>query len=916
MYLMGFRGLTRAAALLAAVGLAGVSCTARRSSSTTSPVQDLAARDADPNLPEWMWTYARLTNGMSLPTTVPTADEPPLDALDYYGRARAAMLEGSRFTALQHLERAKELDPSSAEVQRLYALAVLEAEGGDAGLAKAGAALARAAELDPQDIENWLRLGRIEVARDRKLQALHAAEMAVLTKEYEEDPLRAAVADLQLARMLTANGFDRAAIERYDLVLEKLPALGRLAQENAEMALLSQRPEVLYVEIAAVYERRGQYRDAARILAKAAALDNDSFETHARYIRALAKAGESEKAMSLAGELVTRHKGNTESMALLTEVYRLAGREEEIVQELRRLLQIRPDDGAVRLALVDALRQGGKVQEAEGVLQDAITRLIQMGKETGESTSRVRMAGLLQKLVDSRVSRGDSIGAARSVIFAGAEIVRAGSATSGKDWPDLIRLTRDLTEAGNLKRVSLRDLLALELQGEEAAVRDFLASRVAHDFSRSNQGMRLTYAASERLVPALLACVDETLLATTLTSVRRSERLEELRTRAGRLGGRALLLAVEGRIMLAGGRHGEAAKTLADAVAGGVTDVQTQLYLLTAVARAGAPQLIEQIYARLAIEYPFDPTVQEGYIEMLAAGQRWNEAEQALGVWAIRDSNRWEPLLAQSKLLLLRGQRARAESIVLQLLERVPDQRAVIQAVVEMYQLSGRGAQAETKLAAVVDSKPRSLAALAQYAALAAANGRSADAERAIMQAKAACAGSSDLLYQIAAICQLAGLDAAAVPVLQEGLKADPTDISVANDYAYIKAEMPDVTRDELTECERLAQMVVEKEPETASYIDTLGWVKYRQGNFKEAVELLKKASTLAGGSDPTLLDHLGDAYFRLGNLPEAAATWKRAYEAFGSETEGVASTLKLKLQSKIRTLDAGGEPTVAPVAK
>lgn len=65
---------------------------------------------------------------------------------------------------------------------------------------------------------------------------------------------------------------------------------------------------------------------------------------------------------------------------------------------------------------------------------------------------------------------------------------------------------------------------------------------------------------------------------------------------------------------------------------------------------------------------------------------------------------------------------------------------------------------------------------------------------------------------------------------------------------------------------------------ENAAYLDSLGWVLFKQKKYKEALEPLKKASLDEDeGSHLEIWDHLGDCYMALGQKKDAIASWERA---------------------------------------
>ena len=83
-----------------------------------------------------------------------------------------------------------------------------------------------------------------------------------------------------------------------------------------------------------------------------------------------------------------------------------------------------------------------------------------------------------------------------------------------------------------------------------------------------------------------------------------------------------------------------------------------------------------------------------------------------------------------------------------------------------------------------------------------------------------------------------------------------------------------------LEEAYKLIQRAVELKPNSGAYLDSLGWVYYRQGKLQEAERTLVRAVDLTG-PDPTVHDHLGDVYMKLGKTREAIAQWNASMKGF-----------------------------------
>ncbi len=78
---------------------------------------------------------------------------------------------------------------------------------------------------------------------------------------------------------------------------------------------------------------------------------------------------------------------------------------------------------------------------------------------------------------------------------------------------------------------------------------------------------------------------------------------------------------------------------------------------------------------------------------------------------------------------------------------------------------------------------------------------------------------------------------------------------------------------------DKAASMILEayeKEPNDGVIIDSLGWVYFKTGDYKNAIVYLEKASEL-NPQNAVISDHLGDAYWLGGRKNEAIFQWKRA---------------------------------------
>ena len=83
-----------------------------------------------------------------------------------------------------------------------------------------------------------------------------------------------------------------------------------------------------------------------------------------------------------------------------------------------------------------------------------------------------------------------------------------------------------------------------------------------------------------------------------------------------------------------------------------------------------------------------------------------------------------------------------------------------------------------------------------------------------------------------------------------------------------------------LDEAHELIQKALDLDPQNGAYLDSMGWVYYRQGKLEQAEQLLTQAIDKVG-DDPTVHDHLGDVYYKLGKTREAVAQWTASVKEF-----------------------------------
>jgi len=146
--------------------------------------------------------------------------------------------------------------------------------------------------------------------------------------------------------------------------------------------------------------------------------------------------------------------------------------------------------------------------------------------------------------------------------------------------------------------------------------------------------------------------------------------------------------------------------------------------------------------------------------------------------------------------------------------------------------------------------------------------------------------------YLLGVVYDEQGKDALALSMWQANLRVNPQDADSNNATAYYYAERGT----NLEEALELVEKALAAEPENGAYLDTLGWVYYKMGDLKSAVDALTKAVEKSG--DAVILDHLGDALLASGDASGAMAAWKRALSSKPKARDRANIEEKIKVNS------------------
>ncbi len=103
-------------------------------------------------------------------------------------------------------------------------------------------------------------------------------------------------------------------------------------------------------------------------------------------------------------------------------------------------------------------------------------------------------------------------------------------------------------------------------------------------------------------------------------------------------------------------------------------------------------------------------------------------------------------------------------------------------------------------------------------------------------------------------------------------LNVNPKNAAALNYYGYMLADRGL----RLDEAREMIQRALDQEPYSGAYLDSLGWVYYKQNKLTEAETALRKAVERES-HDPTIRSHLGDVYAKQGRMEQATIEWEKS---------------------------------------
>ena len=125
----------------------------------------------------------------------------------------------------------------------------------------------------------------------------------------------------------------------------------------------------------------------------------------------------------------------------------------------------------------------------------------------------------------------------------------------------------------------------------------------------------------------------------------------------------------------------------------------------------------------------------------------------------------------------------------------------------------------------------------------------------------------------------------------EKALKLNPQNLGVLNNYSYYLS----IKNENLDKAERMSGITVKAEPTNATFLDTYGWVLFKQGAFTMAKIYIENAVKYTEDKPSAeVMEHYGDVLYKTGETDKALEQWNQAKE-LGGDSKTLIKKIKTK---------------------
>jgi uncharacterized protein (TIGR02996 family) len=596
--------------------------------------------------------------------------------------------------------------------------------------------------------------------------------------------------------------------------------------------------------------------------------------------------GEEARAIDIIERALRDVPDSADLRVVLAQLFVDTGDKARAETEIKRLIELQPSDIQHRRRLVGFYAGDGRAAEAEAVLRELIEQqpesvenklalVTYLANQHNFDTAEAELKALLERSPDD-----------------GPLQLAAGQFYEGRNLPDdAERLYSAAIDRYGVEPSGLSArtrLAALQMRLNRGTEARSLIDTVLEENPRDNDALvlRATFALSEgRALDAItdLRSVlrdqpDSAPLLRTLAYAHSQNNEPDLARENFRRAIEADPANIQVRLEYADylNRRGEndEARPLLDAILlaepQNIGALEVQFRVLGALGDAtGAAEVAESLIAArpdAAVGYYLQGLAQESARDMTGALASYERALE-------KEPRGAEPLGALSRVLVTTDRRDEARARLETLVATYPDHAVALNLLAEI-SLADNAFDRSLELAdrAIgVDTRwwlPYRTKALAHLS-----KGAAEEAKRAYIDGLAASGNAPALGMDLAALYEREQQPDRAIEVYERLHSANPAAEALTNNLAMLLVTY----RDDGDSHERANELVRDfRNSDNPAYLNTYGWVRYRQGQHGEAVSYLRRAST-AAPNNALMHYHLGMALLASGEAEQARAELERA---------------------------------------
>jgi tetratricopeptide (TPR) repeat protein len=235
-----------------------------------------------------------------------------------------------------------------------------------------------------------------------------------------------------------------------------------------------------------------------------------------------------------------------------------------------------------------------------------------------------------------------------------------------------------------------------------------------------------------------------------------------------------------------------------------------------------------------------------------------------------------EPLSALTSLLVRSGQRAEARERLEKAVEEMPDHAVALNLLAELLVGDHELDRAVTTVDRAIAAAPTWWTPYRTKALARLASNDTAGAEQVYEEGMKAAGDPASLGVDLASLYERTKQPDKAIEIYEKLQRKNPTSEPLANNLAMLLTTY----RDDDASREQARELVQNfRDSDNPAYLNTYGWVSYRQGRLDEAITYLRRAVT-AQPDNPLMRYQLGKALYDSGDADQARTELETAVKS------------------------------------